>query len=47
MSATSFNDRMTLGVGLYGTEQDRTNVEKFYDLMDIELDNISGFVKTT
>jgi len=40
MSLTSFNDKMTMGTGLYGTKQDRMNIEKFYDLMDRELGNV-------
>ena len=41
MSVTSFSDKMTLGTGLYGTQQDRANIEGFYDLMDSELGNVS------
>jgi len=41
MSVTSFNDKMTLGVGLYGTREDKANIEKFLDLIDIELDDFS------
>ena len=42
LSVTSFNDKMTLGAGLYGTEQDRSNFEKFYGLMDKELESFSS-----
>lgn len=47
MSVTSFNDKMTMGTGLYGTQQDRINIERFYDLMDSELGNISRLADTT
>ena len=38
MSVTSFNDKMTFGAGLYGTERDRAKFESFYGLMDKELE---------
>ncbi|NCB74606.1 MAG: hypothetical protein EOM51_07680 [Clostridia bacterium] len=40
MSATSFNDKITLGVGLYGTPEDRANIENFFDFMDSELEKV-------
>ena len=42
LSVTSFNDKMTLGAGLYGTEQDRVNFEKFYVLLDKEMEDLSS-----
>ena len=37
ISVSSFNDRMTLGTGLYGDEEDRANIIKLFELMDGEL----------
>ena len=38
MSVSSFNDKMTLGVGLYGTKNDRETIEDFFSLMDKALE---------
>ena len=46
ISVTSFNDKMTLGAGLYGTEQDRESVEEFFKLMDNELEAIKSLADT-
>jgi len=37
MSVTSFNDKMTIGAGLYGDTQDKASIEEFFDLMEKEL----------
>lgn len=37
MSVTSFNDKMTFGIGLYGSAQDREKIETLLDYMDAEL----------
>lgn len=39
LSVTSFNDKMTIGAGLYGNAQDRICIEQFFDLMEKELGN--------
>lgn len=38
MSVSSFNDKMTLGVGLYGTKNDRETIEDFFSLVDKALE---------
>jgi len=38
MSVSSFQDRMTFGVNLYGSAEDRKNIERFYALMEKELE---------
>ena len=40
LSMSSFNDKMTFCVSLYGTQQDRDTFLQFYSFMDSELDRI-------
>lgn len=40
ISVTSFNERLTIGAALRGTEQDRANIRKFLELMDAELKKV-------
>ncbi len=37
LSVTSFNDKITFGVGLYGSAQDRERIERLLDHLDTEL----------
>jgi len=37
LSVTSFNDKMTLGIGLYGSERDREKIETLLDYLVAEL----------
>lgn len=37
LSVTSFDDKMTLGIGLYGSAKDRRRIETLLDYLDIEL----------
>ena len=41
LAISSFNDKMTFCVNLYGSRQDRENISKFLELMDSELKIVS------
>ena len=40
MSVSSFNDKMTFCVNLYGSREDREAIDKFFGLMDRELESL-------
>ncbi|MBP8639733.1 MAG: hypothetical protein KBI01_02360, partial [Oscillospiraceae bacterium] len=46
ISVTSFKGKMTLGAGLYGTQQDRESIEKFFELIDDELEAFKSTANT-
>ena len=42
MSVTSYRDKMTLAVNLYGSGRDRVKIGEFFDQMDRELEAVTG-----
>ncbi|PKM74295.1 MAG: hypothetical protein CVU91_00025 [Firmicutes bacterium HGW-Firmicutes-16] len=42
LSVTSFEDKITFGIGLYGSEQDRERIKNLLDYLDAELKSAGG-----